>query len=216
MKRASYTPFRNQIPYETGDPSQDIFDTNSATYVSQGDAELSLNGSSLSSEGFSTCSALLLRHRNTTSALFHLDKVVGIGERSTEKLIAFMSSYLNGLDIDNDYMDYLRGHLPSACNCWNPPNPWDSILPPKERSKVAKAYNELNKDDCLRATHINGDRSLDRSYRINRDLLLSLGITSSKTIRVPTGQDHWGIIYSPDGTLLVDSKDKESIFEYTI
>ena len=161
----------------------------------------------LQSEGFSKCSALILKNEDTLqSALFHIDDI-GLKYQQRTVLEEFMINYIDKLAIDQQVKSFLLSTASDIAN----------YLSPKamKRKDFQIRMEELNSNGVLKAQYIVGSESRNLKDRIVGELLGYLGLIVEDDILVNTGGSHWSLVYKPnEAQVFVDARSQNKVFIY--
>lgn len=207
--KLSYTPALEEVSYINQYPNLIEFEKpwENCIQVGQGNGKLSLECTSLQSEGFSKCSALILRNLlNSNSALFHIDEW-DLNERQTPIVNQFMINYLDLLNIASFKKENLLSAMKSITQYEYP-----KIMKREEFQSIMKT---LNSEGQIQARFVYGDNSRETGNVINDSLLGYLGIKRLDDIKVETGNYHWAIVYRPkESQILIDRRKDKKVLSY--
>lgn len=191
-------------------------DTRNLLYVGQGLGMIS-SEVVLRSDGFSKCSALVLKNTKTLeSALFHLEQW-NLDFEQTTIAGELIKNYVTNLKLDKAEEEKLSTLILAACRYWNRRDFADeTFYDTAKRKEFGDRMAELNKDKIVKACFVKGDLSLDRKDIVLRDLLWYFGVREADEIFFRTGDFHWHIAYNPrDSLILVDSRMRKKVLTYT-
>lgn len=154
-------------------------------YVSQSCAEISAD-KTLYSEGFSKCTAMILRDDAvTTGALFHIDNWF-LSDYARAKLANFVNYHLSLLGLTN--LDSQRFQA-SVNNIVRGDHPVGM-----SRDQFRKILVDLGLPQSLHARFIVGDNSRDMSDSMHEELLNPLAFTMKEKIKIHT-DDRFSLVY---------------------
>ena len=210
-----YTPAIKAVPYlEQLDICNFERPPEGYIYVNQDHGKISQNGQPLASEGFSSCSGLVLRNSRTLeSALFHLE---GIDMSDNQRPIAaqFVINYMMGQGLDEREKQELILLIHAASRDWNKISSDMREYPRQVRENLKSRMKQLNQDNPIKACFVRGEESLDRKNRIS-EFLDYFGITSIEDILIETERSHWHMAYKPkESMILVNSKSQRKILSF--
>jgi hypothetical protein len=186
-------------------------------FVGQGEGCLSSDGKPLKSEGFYTCSALIIKNtKSLESALFHLDNY-RFNYKQTSVVEILVMNFLASLDLDSAEKDSLADLVSAATHYWNKRKFTGGKYNLAEREAFKSRMAELNNDGTIRACFILGDSSnRNIGYIVRKEFLDDLDIGVEKEIFISTGDSHWGTVYRPhDSTVLINLREQKKVLSYS-
>ncbi len=198
-----YTTFIREAQYSTQYPAKEMFgDSNKkCIYVHQGWAESAQQNEYLLSEGFSYCSALILRdNRTKTSVLFHIDDW-SMSAKAYSVLKHFIHNYLTSLNGSDK--EVLQRSIPNQYE--NPTN----MSPSEFQTQMQNANH--HKD--LRGKFIFGSISRNVKSQFLENYLNQFAISIEDDIFVETNDVHWGLTYQSP-LIQVNSRKYKRVLSY--
>jgi len=206
-----YTPAFEEVSYANQYPDLIEFEKpweKPCIQVGQGFGKISSEGYPLQSEGFTKCSALILRNKSTLeSALFHIDEW-NLNERQTPIVNQFMINYLNQCNIDSSEKEILFSTLESITRYEYP-----KLM---KREEFKSLMEKLNSNGIIQACFVYGENSRETGVSISESLLNYLGIQRLDDIKVETGNYSWATVYYPkESKILIDRRKDKKVLSYS-
>ncbi|MFA6461237.1 MAG: hypothetical protein WCV90_03135 [Candidatus Woesearchaeota archaeon] len=217
MTKEIYTSALSEVSYTEQNPEiMDFWKQEVGhLYVHQGHGGISDGKMILDSEGFSKCSALLIKNSQTLeSALFHIDEW-NLNYDQTPVVRQLVHHYLDSLDLDAKEKASLLELSSAATRYWNLENFGDRDYKYVEREAFKARMEELNHDATIRACYVRGDLSRNLKSMVVGELLSYLGISVTEEILVKTKEYRWGIAYKPqESVILVDARVQKKVLSF--
>lgn len=203
-----YTKPDAEFPYEGLDPNINEFipSWERRRYVNQGYGRISTDKAPLYSEGFSQCSALLLKDTTTLeTALFHIDNWQ-LSDRAEVTFEEFMKHSIYALTQDQRQAEELCDRAKSLIY---------QQADPAERLKFQEEMEKLNNSRRVKAQFIFGSQSRMVRNSVSRDVLTHFAINPNKDIFIESGQKHWHVFYNPENSdLFVDARSQKKVLKF--
>lgn len=183
--------------------------------VGQGFGGISREGMPLQSEGFSSCSALIIKDRVTLeSALFHIEHPDHIGNLHPT-IEEFMTDYISRVEVDPKE----RERLLSATR-YIAQNKGPSVYEGMSRQDFQARMQQLNGSGDLTGQFIFGTASMYKRDSVIESMLEYFGVQVMDNILADTGRRpfalFWDVVYKPkDSEVLVYSREHMKIFSYS-
>jgi len=175
-----------------------------AVQVGQGSSGRSFNGEALESEGFSKCSALIIKNSGTNeSALFHIDEL-DLGDRQVGTFRTVVDNFIEMSNVETTKKEQLKTAAGEVSRYLNPKN--------IRRDELAEELKKINQNKTLTAAYIVGNDGRDIQDRLEKSLLEYLGIPIVLKKVIDSGRMHWAIVYKPDvGKIYIDLRSKKKV-----
>ncbi|MBW2970315.1 hypothetical protein KY309_00015 [Candidatus Woesearchaeota archaeon] len=218
--KTEYTRHSAEFSYDTQYPDWEKlgFVPGESVYVGQGKGGLSISGNPLQSDGFSFCSALIIKNTQTLdAALFHIDSIDLNYPKQTSVIRRLVKRFVSSLDLSSVETERLCTLISAATRYWNPASLSDNYYySSEEKNSLIDRMTELNKDGIIRACYVLGDISRDVKFRVAEGLFKYLGIDNIKDILVDTGRVGWDIGFKPrESKVLVNSRKQHKVLSYS-
>ncbi len=208
MALCAYTTPEAEFAYDGIDPNMKEFipSWDRCRYVNQGCGRISVDRSSLYSEGFSQCSALLIKDTSTLeTALFHIDKWE-LSDRAEVTFEELMKKSISALTSNQRPAEELSARARTVIY---------HQAQPATRTRLKEDMERLNHNRTIKAQFLFGSESRIVRDFVKRDLLDYFAIDISKDIFVDSGRYHWGVFYNPENSdLFVDARSQKKVLKF--
>ncbi len=176
-------------------------------YVHQGCGGISSDKAPLYSEGFSRCSALILKDTTTLeSALFHIDNW-RLSDRAEPTFEEFMRDSIYTLTPDPRQVKELLEKAKAIIY---------HQAQPATRTKFREDMDRLNRKKSIKAQFVFGSESRVVRDIVKRELLDYFAIDVLQDIFVDSGRHHWSVFYNPENSdLYVDSQSQKKVLKFS-
>ncbi len=180
---------------------------NKSKYVHQGCGGISSDKAPLYSEGFSRCSALILKDTTTLeSTLFHIDNWQ-LSHRAEPTFEEFMRHSIYALTPDARQVKELLEKAKSVIY---------HQAQPATRTKFREDMETLNHQRTIKAQFVFGSESREVRDIVKRELLDYFAIDVLQDIFVDSGRQHWSVFYNPENSdLFVEARNQKKVLKFS-
>ncbi len=204
----TYTKLEAEFPYDGQYPNMEDFipSWERHIYVHQSYGGISLDHAPLSSEGFSRCSALILKDTTTLeSALFHIDNWQ-LSHRAQPTFEEFMRHSIYALTPAPKQAKELLEKAKAVIY---------HQAQPATRMKFKEEIETLNPQRTVKAQFVFGSESRIVRDLVKRELLDYFAIDVLQDIFVDSGRQHWSVFYNPENSdLFVDARSQKKVLKF--
>ncbi len=176
-------------------------------YVNQSCGRISSDKAPLYSEGFSRCSALLLKDTTTLeSALFHIDDWQ-LSDRAEVTFEQFMRHSISARTQDQREAEKLAERAKAVIY---------HQAQPSTRTRFREEIGALNRERTIKAQFVFGSQSRIVRDIVKRELLDYFAIGPEEDIFVDSGRQRWSVFYNPENSsLYVDARSQKKVLKFS-